>query len=253
MLWLGARVCLKLCSLFQQILISFNQNRSFHLPCKWSADFNSFRALHEKEKRSRGGFTRNQFFLIALTCSFAYYVFPGYLFSMLTSVSWVCWFAPKSVLVQQLGSGLQGLGIGALGFDWSTVAAYLGSPLASPWFATANVAFGFCIIMYVIVPICYWLNIYQAKTFPLYSNYLFQGNGEEYDIRSIVDSKFRLDRKTYASIGPVHLSTFFAMTYGFGFATLPATIMHVFLFNGRYAPNLPKLESMQPFCRRRRT
>ncbi|XP_021626945.1 oligopeptide transporter 6 isoform X3 [Manihot esculenta] len=191
-----------------------------------------FRALHEKEKRSRGGFTRNQFFLIALTCSFAYYVFPGYLFSMLTSVSWVCWFAPKSVLVQQLGSGLQGLGIGALGFDWSTVAAYLGSPLASPWFATANVAFGFCIIMYVIVPICYWLNIYQAKTFPLYSNYLFQGNGEEYDIRSIVDSKFRLDRKTYASIGPVHLSTFFAMTYGFGFATLPATIMHVFLFNG---------------------
>ncbi|KAJ9174304.1 hypothetical protein P3X46_017341 [Hevea brasiliensis] len=191
-----------------------------------------FRALHEKEKRPAGGLTRNQFFLIALTCSFAYYVFPGYLFTMLTSVSWVCWFAPKSVLVQQLGSGMQGLGIGALGFDWSTVASYLGSPLASPWFATANVALGFCAIMYVVVPICYWLNIYHAKTFPLYSNDLFQGNGEEYDIRSIVNSKFHLDKNTYASIGPVHLSTFFALTYGFGFATLPATIMHVLLFNG---------------------
>ncbi|KAF2299338.1 hypothetical protein GH714_031630 [Hevea brasiliensis] len=34
-------------------------------------------------------------------------------------------------------------------FDWSTVASYLGSPLASPWFATANVALGFCAIIEV--------------------------------------------------------------------------------------------------------
>ncbi|KAJ6326552.1 hypothetical protein OIU78_013618 [Salix suchowensis] len=54
-----------------------------------------FRALHEKEERSKGGVTRTQFFLIAFTCSFAYYVFPGYLFEMLTSLSWICWIFPK--------------------------------------------------------------------------------------------------------------------------------------------------------------
>lgn len=191
-----------------------------------------FRALHEKEHRPKGGTTRTQFFLITFICGFAYYIFPGFLFQMLTSISWVCWLAPKSVLVQQLGSGLQGLGIGSLGFDWSTIASYLGSPLASPWFATANVAVGFFFVMYVLTPVSYWLNVYQAKNFPIYSSDLFMSNGSLYDISKIVDSKFHLDENAYGKYGPLHMSTFFAMTYGLGFATLSATIVHILLFHG---------------------
>ncbi|GMY07576.1 oligopeptide transporter 6-like [Fagus crenata] len=191
-----------------------------------------FGALHEKEKRPKGGVSRTQFFLLVLICSFAYCIVPGYLFLMITSFSWVCWIAPKSVLVNQLGSGLEGLGIGSFGIDWSTISSYLGSPLASPWFATANVAAGFIIILYLMTPITYWSNVYNAKTFPLYSTSLFTSNGSEYDISSIINSKFHLDRAKYAQFGPVHLSTFFAFTYGAGFATLTATIMHVLLFSG---------------------
>lgn len=192
-----------------------------------------FRALHEKEKRPKGGMTRNQFFLIVLLTSFAYYVLPGYLFALLTTISWVCWISPKSVLVHQLGSGMNGLGIGSIGIDWSTISSYLGSPLASPWFATANVAVGFFLVMYVMVPLCYWLNFYKAKNFPIYSKDLFKSNGEDYDILSIVNANFRLDRAAYAKNGPVNLSTLFAMTYGLGFATLSATLVHIFLFSGR--------------------
>lgn len=128
---------------------------------------------------------------------------------------------------------MNGLGIGAFGFDWSTISAYLSTPLASPWFATANIAVGFFFVMYVMTPIAYFLNAYNAKNFPIFSSLLFMGNGSKYDISSIVDSKFHLDRDAYATNGPVHLSTFFAMTYGLGFATLSATLMHVLLFNGR--------------------
>ncbi|KAE9459633.1 hypothetical protein C3L33_08463, partial [Rhododendron williamsianum] len=192
-----------------------------------------FRALHEKEERPKGGVTRTQFFLIALTCSFSYYVFPGYLFEMLTSFSWICWIFPTSVLAQQLGSGLYGLGIGALGFDWSTISSYLGSPLASPWFATANVAAGFVFVMYVLTPICYWLDVYKAKTFAIFSDELYQSDGQEYNITSIIDSNFHLDIAAYEREGPLYLSTFFAMTYGVGFAALTATIVHVLLFHGR--------------------
>lgn len=192
-----------------------------------------FRALHEKEKRPKGGTTRTQFFLLVFICSFCYYVFPGYLFLMLTSLSWVCWVAPKSIFVQQLGSGLRGLGMGSFGVDWSTISSYLGSPLASPWFATANVAVGFVLVMYVMMPITYWNNSYNAKTFPLFSNNLFMSNGSQYDILSIIDSHFHLDEAAYAKNGPINLSTFFAMTYGLGFATLSATVVHVILFNGR--------------------
>ncbi|CAL0323072.1 unnamed protein product [Lupinus luteus] len=192
-----------------------------------------FRALHEKEESRKGSLTRSQFFVIAFLCSFAYYIFPGYLFQMLTSLSWVCWIFPNNILAQQLGSGLNGLGIGAMGFDWSAVSAYLGSPLASPWFATANVAVGFVFVMYIITPLCYWLNIYDAKTFPIFSNKLFTSHGSVYNITSIIDNNFHLDIDAYEKQGKLHLSTFFAMTYGVGFAALSATIVHVGLFHGR--------------------
>lgn len=192
-----------------------------------------YRALHEKEERTKGGLTRNQFFLVAFVCSFAYYVFPGYLFPMLTSLSWVCWVFPSSVFAQQLGSGLHGLGVGAIGFDWSSISAYLGSPLASPWFATANIAAGFALTMYVIAPIAYWFNIFKAKTFPIFSDNLFTSTGQSYNISAIVDQNFHIDIEAYDREGPLYISTFFAMSYGVGFACLTATIVHVFLFHGR--------------------
>ncbi|XP_020210870.1 oligopeptide transporter 7 [Cajanus cajan] len=192
-----------------------------------------FRALHEKDERPKGGLTRSQFFVIAFLCSFAYYVFPGYIFQMLTSLSWICWLFPNNVLAQQLGSGLYGLGIGAVGLDWSTISSYLGSPLASPWFATANVAVGFVFVMYILTPLCYWLNVYDAKTFPIFSDELFTDEGKVYNITAIIDSNFHLDLAAYERQGRLYLSTFFAMTYGVGFAALSATIMHVALFHGR--------------------
>ncbi|KAH9774957.1 Oligopeptide transporter 7 [Citrus sinensis] len=165
--------------------------------------------------------------------SFAYYVFPGYLLEMLTSLSWICWIFPKSVVAQQVGSGLFGLGVAAVGIDWSTISSYLGSPLASPWFATANVAAGFVLVMYVLTPLCYWLNIYNAKTFPIFSDQLFTTTGREYNITAIIDSNFHIDIAAYQREGPLYLSIFFAMTYGLGFAALTATIVHVALFHGR--------------------
>ncbi|KAK1431605.1 hypothetical protein QVD17_08076 [Tagetes erecta] len=192
-----------------------------------------FRSLHENEKRPKGGTTRTQFFVIVMICSFAYYIFPGYLFQILTSVSWVCWINRKSILVNQLGSGQNGLGLGSFGLDWSTIAAYLGSPLASPWFATVNVAIGFSIMMFVVTPITYWLNIYRAKNFPFYSMELFRADGSSYNTTAVINSNFQLDKIAYEKQGHLYMSSFFAMTYGLGFATLSATVVHVLLFHGR--------------------
>ncbi|KQK19658.1 oligopeptide transporter 7 isoform X1 [Brachypodium distachyon] len=191
-----------------------------------------FRALHEKEQRSKGGMTRNQFFILAFVCSFAYYIFPGYLFQMLTSLSWICWIFPNSVVAQQLGSGMHGLGIGAIGLDWSSISSYLGSPLASPWFATANVAAGFVIYMYIITPVTYWFNVYKAQNFPIISDGLFTGTGRKYNISTIIDSQFHFDMNAYEKNGPLYISTFFAVSYGLGFACLTATLVHVILFHG---------------------
>ncbi|KAK6917893.1 Oligopeptide transporter, OPT superfamily [Dillenia turbinata] len=193
-----------------------------------------FRALHEVEKRPKGGLTRLQFFLMVLTTSFAYYIVPNYLFPSITALSLVCWIWKNSVTAQQIGSGLHGLGIGSFALDWSTVAGFLGSPLATPGFAVINIMVGFVIIVYMILPIAYWTNTYQAKRFPIFSSHVFTGDGQQYNVTTILDwTTFEFDQHGYDLHGKINLSIFFVFTYGLSFATLAATITHVALFHGR--------------------
>ncbi|XP_008237085.1 PREDICTED: oligopeptide transporter 4-like [Prunus mume] len=190
-----------------------------------------FRALHEKDEQRM---SRAKFFLIALVCSFTWYAFPGYLFTTLTNISWVCWLFSKSVTAQQIGSGMRGLGVGALTLDWSAVASFLFSPLISPFFVIVNVFAGYALILYFAIPIAYWgLDLYTAQRFPIFSSHLFTAQGQDYNITAIVNDKFELDIPKYEEQGRIHLSTFFALTYGFGFATIASTLTHVALFYGR--------------------
>lgn len=158
---------------------------------------------------------------------------PGFLFPMLSSLSWVCWAFPKSVLAHQLGSGMSGLGLGAVAIDWAAISSYLQTPLATPWFAIANIGIGFALILYVVTPIAYWNNVYSAKSFPIFSSRLFQSSGKLYNVEEIISDTFTLDMAKYESYGKLHLSTFFALTYGVGFAALTATLTHVALFYGK--------------------
>ncbi|KAF3435868.1 hypothetical protein FNV43_RR22960 [Rhamnella rubrinervis] len=190
-----------------------------------------FRALHEKDKQRM---SRAKFFVIALICSFSWYAVPGYLFSTLTNISWVCWIFSKSVTAQQIGSGMRGLGLGAFTLDWSAVASFLLSPLICPFFAIANVFAGYALIIYIVMPVAYWgLDLYGAHKFPIFSSHLFTAEGQVYNISAIVNKKFELDLARYQEQGRIHLSMFFALTYGFGFATIASTLTHVAFFYGR--------------------
>ncbi|KAH7567617.1 hypothetical protein JRO89_XS07G0105100 [Xanthoceras sorbifolium] len=194
-----------------------------------------FRTLQEnEEKDGKRRLSRVKFFGIALVCSFCWKLFPDCLFQTLQSIAWVCWAFPKSVTAHQLGSGLSGLGLGAITLDWTTIASFLFSPLICPFFAIANVFVGYALIMYLVIPMAYWgLNLYSAKTFPIFSSHLYTAKGPEYNVTSIVNEKFELDLASYDKHGRIHMSTFFALTYGFGFATIASTLTHVALFYGR--------------------
>ena len=163
-----------------------------------------------------------------------WYIVPGYLFPTLSSLSLLCLMFPKSITAQQIGSGMRGLGILSFTVDWSVIASYLGSPLVTPFFAIVNVYIGFLIIMYIIIPVGYWgLDLYDAKTFPIFSSHLFDHRGQKYNVSAIVNKDFVIDLPNYEKQGQIHMSTFFALTYGIGFAAVVSTITHVGFFNGR--------------------
>ncbi|KAI3842410.1 hypothetical protein MKW92_022584 [Papaver armeniacum] len=192
-----------------------------------------FRALHEKE-HDKQWMSRGKFFMIACIASFVWALVPGFLFPTLSALSILCLAFPKSVTAHQVGSGMHGLGIGSFTFDWSTIAAFMGSPLISPFFATVNVAIGYALVVYILTPVAYWgFNLYNAKTFPIFSSHLFTGQGNTYNVSAIVNNKFEIDALQYAQQGRINLSTFFAVTYGNGFATIAATLTHVGLFHGK--------------------
>ncbi|XP_010092336.2 oligopeptide transporter 1 [Morus notabilis] len=193
-----------------------------------------FRALHEKEKRPKGGHTRLQFFVLVFICSFAYYIVPGYFFPSISVISVVCLIWKDSITAQQLGSGLKGLGLGSFGIDWSTIAGFLGSPLATPGFAIINILVGFVFFLYIVTPIFYWTNAYEARKFPLISSHTFDSTGKSYNLSRVLDEKtFTLDQEGYNSYSKLYLSILFALNYGLSFATLTATISHVVLFHGK--------------------
>ncbi|KAM4098424.1 hypothetical protein ACJW30_07G076200 [Castanea mollissima] len=192
---------------------------------RWPASCNSrssltFSALQEKEEKR---FSGAKFFLIALICRFTWYTVPGYLFSTLTNISW------------QIGSGMKGLGLGAVALDWAAVSSFLFSPLISPSFSIMNVFAGYVLMVYIAIPIAYWgLDLYNASRFPIFSSQLFTSQGQH----------FELDLVEYEKQGPIHLSMFFALTYGFGFATIVATLTHVTLFYGRFQASYKGMEGI---------
>ena len=213
--------------LFLCLLCSISSLKQFTFTC---------RALHEVEIRPKGGVTRLQFFLVVLVSSFAYYIVPNYLFPSITALSFMCWIWKDSITAQQIGSGLNGLGLGSFALDWSTAASFLGSPLATPGFAIINIMTGFFIVVYIVIPnIAYWTNLYEAKRFPIVSADVFDADGGSYNVSRVLNyTTFEFNQQGYDGYSKINLSIFFVFTYGLSFATLAATLSHVALFHGRW-------------------
>jgi len=193
-----------------------------------------YRAMHDEEKRPKGGLTRFQFFVIVFIASFAYYIVPNYLFPSITALSFICWIWKDSITMQQIGSGAHGLGIGSFGFDWSAVVAFLGSPLSTPGFAIINILVGYVVIVYIFIPISYWTNTFEARRFPIFSSNVFAADGSRYNVNQVLNPEtFEFNQEGYDRIGQIHLSIFFLFSYGMSFAMIASTLTHVGLFHGR--------------------
>ncbi|KAL6553358.1 oligopeptide transporter [Orobanche gracilis] len=192
-----------------------------------------FRALHEKETRPKGGLTRLQFFIVVTVSSFAYYIVPAYLAPSISSISVLCLIYKDKIFPQQLGSGLHGMGIGSFGLDWAT-ATYAGSPIATPAFAIFNILVGFFLVMYVLLPLTYYNNMFDANRFPMFSSDTYDRSGQPYNISRVLnETSFNLNMVGYRGYDNLYLNVFFAFVYGLSFASLTATITYVGLYHGK--------------------
>ncbi|KAI0779970.1 OPT oligopeptide transporter [Fomes fomentarius] len=178
---------------------------------------------------TRGGISRERFFFYGFLASTCWYFFPGYIFQALSFFNWVCWIVPDNVVVNQLFGYSSGLGMSLITFDWAQI-AYIGSPLATPWWAEANVAGGFVFFFWIITPILYYTNVWYSQFMPISSRTSFDRFGQTYDVSKIINDDASLNLAKYEQYSPLFLSTTFALSYGLSFASITATLMHTFLY-----------------------
>jgi len=191
--------------------------------------FNTLHSQHYAGIGNRGGISRERFFLFAFLGSTVWYIFPGYLFEALSVFSWVCWIAPDNIKVNQMFGYESGMGMSLITFDWAQI-AYIGSPLATPWWAEANVAAGFVFFFWFLTPVLYYTNTWSSQYMPISSRGSYDNTGAPYNVSQILNADSTINLEKYHNYSPLFLSTTFAVSYGLSFASITATITHTFLY-----------------------
>ncbi|GAA5921817.1 hypothetical protein JCM1841_005552 [Sporobolomyces salmonicolor] len=189
--------------------------------------------LHAEADDEEEGISRFRFFLYTIVGAFAWYFLPGFLFVGLSAFSWVCWIAPNNVVVNQLFGVSSGLGMGIFTFDWSQI-AYLGSPLAIPWWAEVNIFVGFILAYWLIAPIMYYTNVWYSAYLPISTSSVFDRFGGVYNTSVVVDPVNRvLNITAYEEYSPLYLPITYATVYGLALMLSTSAVVHTVLYYGK--------------------
>ncbi|KAF8066877.1 OPT oligopeptide transporter protein-domain-containing protein [Lyophyllum atratum] len=190
-----------------------------------------FNTLHSQSYAGIGqheGLSREKYFLYAFVGATLWYFVPGYLFQALSVFTWVCWAAPKNVKINQMFGYRSGLGFSLLTFDWNEI-AFIGSPLATPWWAEANVMIGFFFFYWFLTPILYYNNVFFSQYMPISSSRAYDNTGRPYNLTKIIDEQASIRVQAYRDYSPVYLSVTFVVSYGLSFLSIAATITHAII------------------------
>ncbi|WFD47616.1 hypothetical protein GLX27_002268 [Malassezia furfur] len=188
-----------------------------------------FNTLHDTESSLTR--IRMRFFLLVFGGIFVYQFLPTTLFPSLSSIATLC-YVHRSRVTQILSSGYRGFGILNFSFDWNVVGS--SGPLFQPWWAALNFYAGIMGMMYVIMPLLYFFNFWEAQSFPaVLSSGLFTSNYTKFDVDGVLKKDNSLDDAAWEQNKPMLLTPFFALSYGISFAVLTSTITHVLLWHGK--------------------
>ncbi|KDR72867.1 hypothetical protein GALMADRAFT_228557 [Galerina marginata CBS 339.88] len=191
--------------------------------------FNTLHAQTYAGVGNRGGLSRERFFFYAFAGSAVWYLFPGYLFQALSYFSWVCWIAPENIVVNEMFGYVHGMGMSLITFDWAQI-AYIGSPLATPWWAEANIMAGFVFFFWFLTPVLHYTNTWYGKFMPISSRTSYDNTGKRYNVTRITNADATFNEAEYTAYSPLYISTTFAISYGLSFASITATLTHAFLY-----------------------
>lgn len=177
--------------------------------------------------------SRYRFFLYVLVGSFAWYWFPGFIFTALSYFTFICWIKPHNVVVNQVFGYRSGLGVIPITFDWTQILQVGISPLATPWWVTANTFGAVVIFFWIIVPILYYNNVWYAKYLPMMSTTTFDHFAKPYNVSRVLTKDLVLDQAAFEAYSPLLVPFSYLMSYALNFAAVVAVFVHCALYHGK--------------------
>ncbi|ORX58719.1 OPT family small oligopeptide transporter [Hesseltinella vesiculosa] len=181
---------------------------------------------------------RARYFFIVFGIIFVYEIIPQYMFPMLGAFSIFCLAKNDSPMFQHLfgGSGVnEGLGILELCFDWNYLTYY--TPLVLPMWVQANI-YGGILLMWLIIPLLYYTNVWNAQNFKFLSNAIWainqtDGTSYVYPQADILDQDNAINFTAVDEIGNPLYATSLAFSYIIINMGVTASITHIILFYGK--------------------
>ncbi|KAF2113450.1 sexual differentiation process protein [Lophiotrema nucula] len=155
---------------------------------------------------------------------------PQYIFPFLSSLSFLCWIAPRNPVANFLGAGIGGLGFLNFSLDWNNIAnPAIGNPMVAPFWTTAIATVAFVINCWILLPIAKWGNLGRFKT-GLMSNRIFMANGKQYPAPKLVTLNYTFNQTAYEEYGPIFMGTQQLWTLFFDYSTYVSALVWMALF-----------------------
>lgn len=180
---------------------------------------------------------RTKFFFMVFGGIFIYEFIPQYMFPMIGGISIICLAKNDSRWVQRLFGGLganEGMGMFQICLDWNLLSYF--SPLVYPFWVQMNI-FGGVFLLWILAPLLYYYDVWNAQSFPYLSNSLWKlnadGTSEIYPQSDVLNPDNSLNQTALAEVGSPYFATTFAVSYIFINFGVTATITHIALFYGK--------------------
>lgn len=177
--------------------------------------------------------SRYRYFFIVAIGSFCWYWVPGFLFQALATFTFPTFIAPDNVTVNKVFGSVSGMGLLPLTLDWTTITAFITSPLIYPWHAIVNTLIGVIFFFWIVCAGLHWSGTFYADYLPFSDSGSFDNTQKRYNVSRILNAQNTFDQAAYAKYSPIFLSTTFTMAYGLSFAGIVAMIVHAVLFHSK--------------------
>ncbi|KAI0286616.1 OPT oligopeptide transporter protein-domain-containing protein [Russula aff. rugulosa BPL654] len=181
------------------------------------------------------GMSRERFFLYGFLASFVWYFFPGYLFTALSTFSWVTWIWPRNIVRDTRCSSRtsQLKCFYRPSINSSDIVLALACPSLLS-IGTTSPSSGAHLQRLIPARKAYlvlkYTNAWYSMFTPMMSSHMFDNTGQYYNVSRILTPQSTLDEGAYQQYSPLFLSASFAMSYGLSFATITATLVHSALY-----------------------